>query len=686
MNANTVSRTLACFLCTLLLSGCTTQSNSSESGSASSDSSMIDTSAGNTDSAVTVQPLAVSIENMSNIALSDADTTTAWSDSDPTITLNGTSAATTATEGVSIAGSNIRITKGGTYVLSGTLTDGRILVELPDSTEKVHLILNDVTVTSTTSAPLTVLQADKVTLTLADGTTNTFTDAATYTQFDDTEQTEPNACIFAKDDLSINGNGALVVNGNFNNGIQCKNDLRIVSGDITVTSANHGIRGDDSVVVKDGSITITASGDGIKSTTIDETDKGFVDLEGGTINITAAQDGIDAATALIVTGSHTTITSGGGAGELTAQNDMRQGGGRGDWGGMFDDTNESTADTTTSTKGMKAESVVAISGGTIQIDAADDALHSNLDLQLSGDAVLELKSSDDGIHAEQNFVIQDNVALDITQSYEGIEAYQITIAGGTTHVTASDDGLNASGTLTDTTSDASATDSSVAENPFGDRGGMSGFSSSTGILNLNGGYLYVDANGDGLDSNGDITMTAGTVIVNGPTNDGNGPLDCGDRQNTISLTGGTLLALGSTGMMETPDSNYIAATNLQATADTQIVITDESGTVLAAYTTKKQSAGLVFSANGMTDGYQVYTGGSYDGDCNEDGFATGGSYTAGTLITSGSGGGTGGMMNPGGNFGGDGMGGGRGNRDEQMTPSDGGMTPPTKPEDNASAT
>ena len=134
-------------------------------------------------------------------------------------------------------------------------------------------------------------------------------------------------------------------------------------------------------------------------------------------------------------------------------------------------------------------------------------------------------------------------------------------------------------------------------------------------------------------------MTGGTAVVCGPTNDGNGPLDSGDNNNTITVTGGTLIAVGSTGMMETPAENYLASASLQAAAGTLIVVTDDSGKVLAALKTPKQAQGIVVSANGMQDGYHIYTGGDYQGELNEDGFGTGGSYSVGKEIASGSGGG-----------------------------------------------
>lgn len=138
-------------------------------------------------------------------------------------------------------------------------------------------------------------------------------------------------------------------------------------------------------------------------------------------------------------------------------------------------------------------------------------------------------------------------------------------------------------------------------------------------------------------------MTGGTVIVCGPTDSANGSLDSGDNQNTITVTGGTLIAVGATGMMEVPESNYLAAADLNAAAGTLIIVTDADGNVPAVLETPKQTQGIVCSVNGMPDGYYIYTGGDFDGTLNADDFADSGSYSGGTLIASGNGGGMGGF-------------------------------------------
>ena len=666
-------------LTALIMTGCAGNGNSGIDDLGSSIDAVTETSS--TDSGVPTEPVNVTSGDGSTFSaeLTKADLNTEWDDSAVALRFDGDTVTPSSTDGLTVENGTVTITKGGTYVLSGTLDDGRVVADLADKTEKVHFIFNGVTLRSKTSAPLTILKADKAVITLADGTENTLSDAAEYADLDENSDGSqfPTACLAAKCDLTVNGGGKLTVEGNANNGIHCKDDFKVVSGGLTVTAANHGIRGNDSVLIHSGSIAVTAGGDGIKTSTADTDGKGVIYIEGGAVTVTAAQDGMDAATDLMVNGGSIAVESGGGTANAAQHSEGfggfgnfgggfggRNNGGRGNRGGFTTDAdsgatltataNTTETDTSVSTKGLKAAGRLTVASGSVAVNSADDALHSDDTLAIGGDAVLTLAAGDDGLHADNLLSIADDASVTVSQSYEGIEAYHIIIGGGNTHIKASDDGINAAGTTED---------SADSDSGFSFKGGFN--PGSTGILELTGGYLYVNADGDGLDSNGDITMTGGTVVVCGPTNDGNGPLDCGDSNNKITVTGGTLMAVGSTGMMDVPEANYIATKEANAAAGTLIVVTDESGSVLGALKTPKQAAGVIFSANGMAEGYSIYTGGEYDGSFNDDDFAYGGSYTPGSLVGSGSGGGS--------SFGGGGFGGGRGGRGEQG----GGFTPPS---------
>jgi hypothetical protein len=490
-------------------------------------------------------------------------------------------------EGATVDGSVVTIGSAGTYSISGTLDDGQIIVDTKDEAT-VYLILDGVDITSSTSAPIYVRNAEKTVITLADGSENYVTDGASYV-FEDAESDEPNAAVFSHDDLTINGDGSLTVNANYNNGITSKDDLMITGGKIAVNAVNDGIKGRDSIAVKDGTITVDADGDGLQSNNDEDAEEGYVVIEGGTLSITAGLDGIQAQTSLTVSGGEITIVTGGGSVSSSGSA----------WGGRGMEGNPN--ETAESAKGLKAGTDLTIMDGVIEIDSLDDAIHSDESVTINGGD------------------------LRITQSYEGLESAVITINDGTIHLAASDDGINGS------------TGNSGAEGGTQPIGGGGGFESGGAYVYINGGYLYVDANGDGLDSNGSIEMTGGTVIVNGPTNDGNGPLD---YLGTFNISGGYLVVVGSSGMAQAPSTtstqysvmyNYASA---QA-AGTMVHIETESGQDVLTFVPTKEYESVLLSSpdleNGLT--YVVYSGGSSSGSVT-DGLYSGGTYSGGSQVTS----------------------------------------------------
>ena len=207
--------------------------------------------------------------------------------------------------GVEVDGTTVRIVAPGTYMLSGACENGQIVVEI-DKAEKAQLVLGGLTLTCLDSAPLYVISADKVSLTLAPGSVNTFTDAAVYTR---EFEKAPNACICSRDDLTINGSGALIVNGQNNNGIGCKNDLKILSGTITVTAPKNALKGNDSVAIADGVITLTAGKDAIKADNAEEPGKGYIYICGGTLDITAGDDAIQGQQDVTVSGGSIAVAA-----------------------------------------------------------------------------------------------------------------------------------------------------------------------------------------------------------------------------------------------------------------------------------------------------------------------------------------------------------------------------------------
>lgn len=220
------------------------------------------------------------------------------------ITLQGNNAAVSGT-GASVDGTIVTVDTAGTYVITGSLYDGQIRIDA-DKDAMVHLVLSGMVVTSSDGPSIYCKQAEKVIVTLADNTNNRLTDERVYNLEDSTS--ELNATLYSQDDLSFNGTGTLIVQGDYGNGIVSRDDLVIVSGTYAITAAGHGLQGRDSLTVKDGSFTITAGGDGLQSNNSMDEAKGWVVIDGGTFEISADDDGIHAETALDINGGTITVT------------------------------------------------------------------------------------------------------------------------------------------------------------------------------------------------------------------------------------------------------------------------------------------------------------------------------------------------------------------------------------------
>lgn len=501
---------------------------------------------------------------------------------------------------ISLNGEGITITESGEYVLGGKIDNGQIIVDVPDSDDKVvTLILNGVDVSCDNSSAIYVKNAKKVVLSLVADTTNTFTDGSDYV-YDDEAEEEPNACIFSKDDLVIAGTGTLIVNGNFNNGIYSKDDLTITGGKINVEAVNHGIKGKDSISILDGDISIEADGDGMCSSNNVDEGEGFILIENGTYNITSGQDGIAAETCLLIKNGQFNITTGEGA-KVTSwgNNDM--------WGnknnpmrpGMDMEENNTESDTV-SKKAIKASVDITINDGEFVINSEDDAIHSNGSISIEN-GEYEIKSGDDGVHADNSLTINEG-NITINQCYEGIEGTNIVVNNGNIHIMSTDDGFNAAG----------GNDSSAMMG----RPGMNNFGGSTGSLEINGGYIYMNASGDGLDSNGNIVINDGFIIVDGPENGGNGALD---YDSSCEIKNGFLLAVGYGQMAQMPNNADINCVmigfNNVINAGDIVNIKNSTGEDLLTYSGAKSYNNLVLCTSMLETGkeYTISIGGSCDG-------------------------------------------------------------------------
>lgn len=555
--------------------------------------------AGQPGSTSTLSPISVDYDHQDLDATTSPDTAT--------ITLLGDS-ITVAGSGATVDGQRITITSGGSYSISGALNDGQIVVSARDE-ETVRLVLNGTDITCLTGAPIYVVNAEKTILTLADGSDNTVTDGRSSTL--DTGPDEPDAAIFSRDDLTINGTGSLTVHARYRHGILSKDDLKITSGSITVDAVNDGVRGRNSVAIRDGIITVNAGADGIQSNNDEDAEEGIVVIEGGTLNITAGMDGVQAATRVAISGGTTTISSGGGSSNAPDPHDA--------WDMRADPDVGSSGD---SAKGIKAGVDVTITGGAIHVDAADDAIHSNASITIDGGELL-LATGDDGVHSDSTLVINGG-ELELAQSYEGLESAEITINNGTLHIVSSDDGINA----------VSGSDRFSPGGPAGPGDfGLAG----DNHLYVNGGYVVIDAMGDGLDVNGPIEMSGGVVIINGPTSNGNGAMD---YAGSFTITGGLLMAAGSSGMAQAPSASSTQYSVMQIfpspqAAGTLVHIEAQDGETILTFMPTKDYQALVLSSPALEDGstYTVYTGGSSTGTPT-DGLYAGGTYTPGTQVAS----------------------------------------------------
>lgn len=561
----------------------------------------------------------VSLVSMKDVTYNDDDYYSDWTGQNPNyIELNGTSASINGSGAVA-DGSNITISAAGVYVISGKLDNGQITIDV-ENKGTVRLVLNGMEIQCDDNAPIYIKNAEKAIITLQDGTQNIVSDGENYV-FSDTETDEPNAAIFSKADLTINGTGTLTVHGNYNNGITGKDDLRITGGTIQIHSADDGIMGKDMVSVKDGNISIEAGGDGIKSTNDADTTKGFVALEGGDFDITSGSDAIQAVTSVMIANGIYNLTTGGGS----ANSSNKAGGSRENpWGktaAAATATTENDAAESQSAKGIKSASDITISGGTFTIDSSDDAIHSNNTITIT-DGNISIASGDDGIHADSMVTINSG-KFDITKSYEGIESNIVTVVGGDISIVASDDGINVAGG-----NDGSSVNGRLGENRFS--------SSGNSQLNISGGYIEVSAAGDGLDANGSIYMTNGTVLVNGPTNSGNGALD---YDGVFEISGGLLIAAGSAGMVQAPSEQSAQYSVIMNFSNVQkagniVHLQDNSGNTVATFKPDKQYQSVVISSPELKKDttYSLYTGGTSTGSVSGGLYAEG-AYQGGTKIT-----------------------------------------------------
>ena len=541
---------------------------------------------------------------------------------------------TRETAGVAINGQTMTITAEGTYIFSGTLSEGQIVVDADNA--KVQIVFDNVDITCASSAAVYVKSAEKVFVTLAEGSQNTLRNTDEYVAIDDNNI---DAVIFAKSDLTLNGTGSLTIVSAEGHGIVSKDDLKITGGTYDITAAGHALSGKDSVRIADGTFILTAEKDGIHAENADDEEKGYIYIADGDFAITSDGDGMDASNIVQIEDGTFDITAGGGTadslkthesdmpgggmsqnierpegesmpqmGEKPDGESMPQMGEKPDGENMPQDT--TTDESGTSTKGIKAGGGMYLNGGTYQIDSADDSIHSNANITIA-DGTYTLATGDDGVHADDALIVNGDT-ITVTESYEGLEGLTVTINDGTIDITARDDGINTAG----------GTDQS-GFGTFGDHfKGMDSADDETEEttdnemwMELNGGYIHILAGGDGVDSNGDLTINGGEIYIDGPSDNENSAIDYGDRSSAY-MNGGTLVAIGSSGMAEgMSDSSKQEVLMVKLGEQMEagdVVLTDSEGNVIVSYTALKSYDCVIISTAEVESGatYTLITSGT----------------------------------------------------------------------------
>lgn len=534
-----------------------------------------------------------------DLGYSNRDSDASYDASSATMISLSDDGATVSGQGASAEESCVTITEAGTYVVSGELTCGQLVVDAGD--EKVQVVLAGVAIHNETGPAVYVRQADKCFITLAEGTTNALSDGADYVLEEDSD--EPYATLFSRDDLTLNGAGTLVVTGSYRHAICSKDDLVITGGTYIIDAAEDGLRGRDCVKIADGAFTITAGRDAIKSNNDTDAMRGFVSLDGGTFTINAQDEGV------------------------------------------------------------QAQTYVRIAGASLDVTAADDAFHSDLEMLIAGGSC-NVSAGDDAFHAETKLIV-DGGEVNVSSCYEGYEAEKIYVNGGESFIVAKDDAINASAADLSDESDSASLEDAAPEGgaaPGGEQGlpggaadkapdGMAGgmaegalggsepggnvpgggnasdpgagaFAPGSGnrgafgegdescLIQINGGYIVLDAAGDGVDSNGSIEITGGTLLVNGPASGGDGALDY-DLEATV--TGGTVIMVGSMGMAQSfsDGTQPFAMVSVNGNAGDVVSVLDRDGNEVAALNASKQFGMVLVSSPVFKEGetYSLVVGG-----------------------------------------------------------------------------
>ncbi len=523
--------------------------------------------------------------------------------SDGVVTANGVTAA--------LDNGELILDEGGVYRLTGS-GEARVVVDAADS-EEFTIILDGCDFTCADDEVIYFKTARAAELVLAEGSVNVLTSGDISNAEEPADEEASGAALRFKCPLTVTGSGSLSVGGYINNGIGGSGDLVIDGGVITVASVNDGVKSKSNITVNDGVLTVTSQGDGIQA-------EGELSVNGGTVDIHTGAGALDAD---MKVSDSSMMGMGGGPGrgsreasgetnaddETAAEVEIPEDT-EGDqterasdeMGGAFSMPWDMDDETSVSRKGLKAATAINITGGSVALDCADDAIHSDGDVTVSG-GELRIASGDDGVHADSILSILGGT-VDVVYCYEGLEAKSILIGDGFVSVVATDDGMNVNG------GDGmffgpSAEASSEAEEEDDTE-------DIPAELRIKGGVVLVDSGGDGLDSNGSIYIEGGEVFVSGPSSNWDAAIDYGEGSSEFVVTGGSIMAGGYSGMAEAPDDTdgaqpaiYYVLSDYAEDGDL-CTLTDANGTVLLSFQFVHGYNCVVLSSPELTVG-ETYT-------------------------------------------------------------------------------
>ncbi len=443
---------------------------------------------------------------------------------------------------------DITLTEAGDYVLSGTLSDGSVIINAPEDA-KLHLILNGAHIASQSAAALYVISADKVFVTLTDGSENGISAAGDSAEDD---YANVDAAIFARCDISFNGSGSLSVSSAKGRGIVSKDDLVFTGGSYMIQAANHGISGKDSIRIADGSFVVTAGKNCLDSDN-DDSDKGFIYIAGGSFDLSSGND------ACHCSGDFDFLA---GSMELSAADD-----------------------------GVHSDAALSVSGGSITILLCYDGLEG-VTVDISG-GTIDITSSDDGINAA-------NGSSD--SAHDGTDGTPAESAGGVTDMSGDPP------EKPDGSGDIGTASGSAPEAPTNMPGGMGGgfgggddpfAADSSCLVTISGGTVRINAQGDGIDSNGDLVISGGEVYISGPRNGGDGALD---YNGSGTISGGIVVACDMGGMSQNFSDGSQCSAMISLNGSGEIRLTDASGNVLLSYTPADDYSCIVVSCPELSEG------------------------------------------------------------------------------------